>query len=156
EADAESARRFGGHGSALAQPYNHTILPLSPRRDKATQVLWGLRDFRRRFGREPEGMWLPETAVDVETLEVLAEFGIRFTILAPHQAARFRAIGESEWHSAAGSSIDPTRAYRIALPSGRSLALFFYDGPVSRAVAFERLLSKGEHFAERLLGIFEA
>jgi len=155
-ADAESAARFGGHGSALAQPYNHTILPLSPRRDKETQVRWGWRDFQRRFGREPEGMWLPETAVDLETLEVLAERGIRFTILAPHQAIRFRALGEAEWQAAGGSAIDPTRAYRITLPSGRSLALFFYDGPVSRAVAFERLLSKGEHFAERLLAVFDS
>ena len=113
-ADEASASRFGGHGSALAQPYNHTILPLSPLRDKETQVRWGWRDFQRRFGRDPEGMWLPETAVDLETLEVLAERGVRFTILAPHQAIRFRAVGETEWQPAGGSSIDPTRARPVA------------------------------------------
>ncbi len=98
-------------------------------------------------------MWLPETAVDTETLEVLAEQGLRFTILSPHQASHVRAIGAPEWEDAAGT-IDPTRAYVCPLPSGRSIALFFYDGPVSRAVAFDRLLSKGELFAERLVGAF--
>jgi alpha-amylase/alpha-mannosidase (GH57 family) len=152
-ADADSRRRFGGHGSALAQPYNHMILPLANARDRRTQVLWGLADFAARFGRAPEGMWLPETAVDTETLEVLAEQGLRFTILSPHQAGAARAIGAEAWDEAAGT-IDPTRAYRCPLPSGRSIALFFYDGPVSRAVAFDRLLSKGELFAERLVGAF--
>ncbi|HEY2797833.1 MAG TPA: DUF3536 domain-containing protein, partial [Thermoanaerobaculia bacterium] len=152
-ADAESRRRFGGHGSALAQPYNHMILPLANVRDRRTQVIWGLADFTARFGRAPEGMWLPETAVDTETLEVLAEQGLRFTILSPHQASHVRQIGAQAWDEAAGT-IDPTRAYLCPLPSGRSIALFFYDGPVSRAVAFDRLLSKGELFAERLLGAF--
>jgi alpha-amylase/alpha-mannosidase (GH57 family) len=150
-ADAESARRFSGHGSALAQPYNHMILPLASRRDKVTQVRWGIRDFEHRFGRSPEGMWLPETAVDLETLEVLAEHAIRFTILAPHQAARARPAG-GEWGLTPGGGIDPTRPYAIALPSGRQMALFFYDEPISRAVAFEHLLSRGEHLAQRLVG----
>ncbi|HEY1250087.1 MAG TPA: DUF3536 domain-containing protein [Thermoanaerobaculia bacterium] len=152
-ADAESRRRFGGHGSALAQPYNHMILPLANARDRRTQVLWGVADFTERFGRAPEGMWLPETAVDTETLEVLAEQGLRFTILSPHQASHVREIGAEEWVDVAGA-VDPTRSYRCPLPSGRSIALFFYDGPVSRAVAFDRLLSKGELFAERLVGAF--
>ena len=82
EADRQSQQIYSGHGSALAQAYNHMILPLANRRDKYTQVLWGIRDFQYRFGREPEGMWLPETAVDLESLEILAELGIRFTILA--------------------------------------------------------------------------
>ncbi|MBI2933009.1 MAG: DUF3536 domain-containing protein [Planctomycetes bacterium] len=154
EADRESRRRFGGHGSALAQPYNHMILPLANRRDKVTQVRWGLRDFEHRYRRRPEGMWLPETAVDVETLEVLAEHGLRFTILSQHQAARVRKIGESSWGEPLNGGIDPTTAYSITLPSGRRMALFFYDGPVSRAVAFERLLTRGEDFAHRLLGAF--
>ncbi|HUK13786.1 MAG TPA: DUF3536 domain-containing protein [Thermoanaerobaculaceae bacterium] len=151
DADRASAARFGGHGSALAQAYNHVILPLANRRDKATQVRWGLRDFEHRFRRSAEGMWLPETAVDVETLEALAAEGVRFTVLAPHQARRVRAIGEKGWREVAGGSVDPTVAYRVALPSGAAIAVFFYDGPISRAVAFERLLASGEAFAGRLL-----
>jgi alpha-amylase/alpha-mannosidase (GH57 family) len=154
DADKESQEAFSGHGSALAQAYNHMILPLANSRDKYTQVLWGIRDFEQRFRRKPEGMWLPETAVNLETLEVLAELGIRFTILAPNQAKRFRPIGHSKWTDVSGAKIDPTRAYLLNLSSGRSIALFFYDGPISRAVGFEGLLSKGESFVERLLGGF--
>jgi alpha-amylase/alpha-mannosidase (GH57 family) len=153
-ADEESQRRFSGHGSALAQPYNHMILPLANARDRRTQVFWGIRDFVRRFGRAPEGMWLPETAVDLETLETLAGMGIRFTILAPHQASHVRKIGETEWREVRDSGIDPTEAYRVVLASGRTIAVFFYDGPVSRAIAFERLLSSGEEFARRLAAAF--
>jgi alpha-amylase/alpha-mannosidase (GH57 family) len=153
-ADRESVQRFSGHGSALAQAYNHMILPLASHRDQRTQVGWGIRDFQRRFGRDPEGMWLPETAVDAHTLEVLAEAGIKFTILAPHQAQQVRSLRRGNWKSVEGSKIDPTRAYVCRLPSGRSIALFFYDGPISHAVAFEGLLSNGEQFANRLLGGF--
>ena len=154
EADRESRERFSGHGSALAQAYNHMILPLASRRDKYTQILWGIRDFEARFGREPEGMWLPETAVDLESLDILADLGIRFTILAPRQASGVRAIGSSEWSDVSGEKIDPSTAYTLRLPSGRSISLFFYDGPISRAVAFEGVLSNGEVFVERLLGGF--
>lgn len=154
EADRESARRFGGHGSALAQAYNHPILPLASRRDKVTQVRWGIADFVHRFGRTPEGMWLPETAVDVETLEVLAEAGIRFTILAPYQATRVRRRGGA-WHQVGPEGVDPRRPYLVLLPSGRNLAVFFYHGPVARAVAFERLLNSGDGFLNRLLAIAE-
>ena len=153
-ADAESARRFSGHGSALAQAYNHAILPLANARDRRTQVVWGVRDFRRRFGRVPEGMWLPETAVDLSSLEALAAEGIAFTILAPHQASHFREVGEEAWTEVAAEKIDPTQPYRVTLRSGGSIAVFFYDGPVSRAIAFERLLTTGERFAERLAGAF--
>jgi alpha-amylase/alpha-mannosidase (GH57 family) len=153
-ADRESQARFSGHGSALAQAYNHMIMPLANSRDRRTQAIWGITDFQHRFGRKPEGMWLPETAVDLETLEVLAELGIQFTILAPHQAGRVRRIGATTWHDFSGGRIDPTRPYQQRLPSGRRIALFFYDGPVSRAVAFEGLLSRGENLANRLLGIF--
>jgi alpha-amylase/alpha-mannosidase (GH57 family) len=154
DADRDSAAAFGGHGSAMAQPYNHMIMPLASRRDQVTQVRWGLHDFRRRFGREPEGMWLPETAADVPTLEVLAEHGIRFTVLAPSQAARTRRRGEEAWEEIDGGSVDPTRPYEVVLPSGRTIAVFFYDGPISRAVAFERLLHRGEDLAGRLRGGF--
>lgn len=157
-ADAESQRRFSGHGSAMAQAYNHMILPLANRRDQRTQVLWGLRDFALRFGRLPEGMWLPETAVDTATLEALAEQGIRFTVLAPHQAraVRPRSRGDGRWLDVSGGRIDPRMPYETVLPSGRRIALFFYDGPISRAVAFERLLHRGEALADRLLGAFQS
>jgi alpha-amylase/alpha-mannosidase (GH57 family) len=155
DADQRSQERFGGHGSALAQVYNHAIMPLCNRRDKVTQVRWGKADFVRRFGRPPEGMWLAETAVDIETLEVLAAEGLRFTILSPYQAKRVRPLdGNGEWQDVLGGRIDPTRTYQCRLPSGAAIALFFYDGPVSQAVAFENLLQSGEKFASRLLGTF--
>ncbi|MGA4645528.1 DUF3536 domain-containing protein [Limisphaera sp. 4302-co] len=154
-ADHQSRSRYAGHGSALAQAYNHMILPLANRRDKVTQVRWGIRAFEYYFGRKPEGLWLPECAVDTESLEVLAEHGITFTILSPFQAARVRPIGTSDWRDVSGGRIDPSQAYLARLPSGRSIALFFYDAPVSKAVAFERLLNDGLVFAERLMDGFD-
>jgi len=154
EADRESQQSFSGHGSAMAQAYNHIIMPLANRRDKYSQVLWGIRDFEHHFGRQPEGMWLPETAVDTETLDILAELGIKFTILAPHQAHRVRQIGSGSWNDVSGGKIDPTMAYELHLPSGRKLAIFFYDGPIANAVAFEGLLDSGQNFAQRLTGAF--
>jgi alpha-amylase/alpha-mannosidase (GH57 family) len=153
-ADRQSMENFGGHGSAIAQPYNHMILPLANRRDRRTQVIWGIRDFERRFKRRPEGIWLPETAVDLETLEIFADEEIRFTILAPHQATRTRRAGARLWQDVTGAKIDPTRAYSQRLPSGKAIALFFYDGPIARAVAFEGLLTRGETFAGRLVEAF--
>src|SRR3954447_1699398 len=146
--DADKAKH-----SAIAQAYNHIILPLANERDQRTQVRWGVRDFESRFGRKPEGMWLPETAVDIDSLEALAAEGITFTILEPHQVTRYRAIGDDEWIDVNGG-LDPTRAYRCKLPSGRHIDIFFYDGPISRAVAFEQLLGRGEWFAHRLIGAF--
>jgi alpha-amylase/alpha-mannosidase (GH57 family) len=154
DADKVSQESFGGHGSAIAQAYNHMIMPLANRRDKRTQAIWGLRDFQYRFGRMPEGMWLPETAVDLETLDILAELGIKYTILAPRQASRVRKIGARSWKDVSGDRIDPTRAYLVRLPSRRKMNVFFYDGPIARAVAFEGLLDNGEHFAHRLLSGF--
>jgi len=154
-ADYESRTHFSGHGSALAQGYSHIILPLANERDKETQVVWGRRDFEYRFGRAPEGMWLPETAVDIPTLEALAQNGIKFTIQSPYQAKRVRKIGDRGWNDASGGRIDPTMAYRCALPSGREIVLFFYDGPMSRAVAFEHLLADGANFARRLASLFD-
>ena len=116
EADQQSREVFSGHGSALAQAYNHLILPLANARDKRTQILWGNRDFQHRFGRDPEGLWLPELAVDVDTLEVLSSLGIKFTILAPHQAGRIRHQPWVEWIHLEGAGIDPTRAYQCNLP----------------------------------------
>jgi len=152
EADRESMSRFSGHGSAMAQAYNHMILPLANDRDRRTQVIWGIHDFAKRFGRAPEGMWLPETAVDVATLETLAAHGIRYTLLAPRQAKRTRPIGSEHWVE--DEEVDPSRAYVHHLPSGQSIVLFFYDGPISQAVAFERLLNSGEIFSTRLMDAF--
>lgn len=154
EADRRSQARCSGHGAALAQAYGHAIMPLANSRDRSTQVAWGIADFRARFGREPEGMWLPETAVDLATLECLAEHDIRFTILAPHQARQVRELGQATWRDVGDRQIDTTRAYRVNLPSGRSIAVFFYDGPIARAVAFEGMLSSGETFARRLVDHF--
>jgi len=136
DADRVSRAAYDGHGNAIAMPYHHTILPLASRRDKVTEVRWGIADFRRRFGREPEGMWLPETAVDPETLDVLAAEGIRFTILAPHQVTGAPTGGYPGW-------------YRT--PSGRAIALFVYDGPISHDVAFGGLLRDAARWAERVL-----
>jgi alpha-amylase/alpha-mannosidase (GH57 family) len=155
QADEQSRERFSGHGAAIAQAYNHMILPLANQRDKYTQIFWGIQDFEHRFGRKPEGMWLPETAVDLATLEALAEQGIIFTILSPYQARRVRPIGEEEWTTAEHGAIDPRRPYLQQLSNGHSIVIFFYDAPISQAVAFERLLKNGEEFAKRLLGGFE-
>jgi len=155
KADRESQRIFSGHGSAIAQAYNHLILPLANSRDKRTQIVWGIRDFQHRFERDPEGMWLPETAVDLETLEILSSLGIKFTILAPHQAGKVRTEKGKEWINLNGQGIDSRRAYKCNLSSGRSIGLFFYDGVISRAVAFEKLLTSGENLARRMTGRFD-
>ncbi|HEX5236437.1 MAG TPA: DUF3536 domain-containing protein [Silvibacterium sp.] len=167
DADVNSQKRFGGHGSAMAQVYNHVILPLASRRDRITQIRWGIADFEHRFHRRPEGMWLPETAVDTESLELLADEGIRFVVLAPHQCRRVRSFDEGEavqltfenagdpesqgWIETPHASVDTTRPYLVRLKDGRSIAVFFYDGPRSRAIAFEGLLNDGETFVRRLL-----
>src|SRR5688500_7027156 len=154
EADRQSQENFSGHSSAIAQNYTHMILPLANERDRETQVLWGVRDFESRFNRKPEGMWLAETAADTPTLEVLAQHEIKFTILSPFQARSMRKIGDKNWEDVSGARLDPTRPYLMPLPSGRSITLFFYDAPVSQAVAFEKLLDSGEKFAHRITGAF--
>ncbi|GHA31849.1 glycoside hydrolase [Salinimicrobium marinum] len=152
DADKESQERFSGHGSALAQAYNHLIMPLANDRDKETQVIWGIEDFKSRFNRFPEGMWLGETAANTSTLEMLAKHGIKFTILSPYQAKRVRKIGTKEWEDATDAKVDPKKPYLCKLPSGNEITLFFYDGPASQGVAFEGLLDNGERFADRLKG----
>ncbi len=155
EADRISMKRFSGHGSAIAQAYNHLIMPLANKRDKYTQVIWGIKDFEKRFRRLPEGMWLPETAVDVETLEILADSGIKFTILSQRQAKSIKAAGGTgQWQDVSGEKIDPTKAYKYILPSGRVINIFFYNGPVSQEVSFGKLLKNGEMFADKLLSAF--
>ncbi|MBN2536748.1 DUF3536 domain-containing protein [candidate division WOR-3 bacterium] len=150
-ADRDGRARFSGHGPAICQSWGHSILPLDSERDRRTQLLWGIRDFEHRFGRAPEGAWLPETAVSTPVLEACAELGLRFTILAPHQAAATRPAGAAGWTELAPGSVDPRRAYRCLLPSGRDIALFFYDGPVSRDIAFGTALEDGRALADRLV-----
>ena len=151
KADRVSGERLDGHGNAMAQIYNHIIMPLANRRDKITQVVWGIRDFEHRFGRSPEGMWLSETAVDGESLEIMAERGIRFTVLSPFQAARWRFLeGDGEWHDAREGSIPTGRAYRYTCPSGKEIHLFFFDASLSRGIAFEHLLQHSSRLLDRI------
>ena len=156
EADRASCQRLNGHGNAIAQPYNHIILPLANEADKITQIRWGKADFKARFGREPEGMWLPETAVDYATLEVLIRENIRFIILAPSQAQRCRPLPNPEhpyprvWQEVGGSQINPTRPYRCYLENRKFIDIFFYDGPISADMGFHDVLSTSQYFSERL------
>ena len=155
DADKLSMENFSGHGSAIAQAYNHMIMPLANKRDKYTQAIWGIKDFEKRFNRYPEGMWLPETAVDIETLEVLVSLGIKFTVIAQRQAARVKRTGETEsWIDATGEKIDSTMPYLCILPSGKPINIFFYDGPISQEISFGKLLKNGEGFAKKLLSAF--
>jgi alpha-amylase/alpha-mannosidase (GH57 family) len=146
EADRESAERFGGHGNAVAQGYNHSILPLCNDRDRRTQIRWGLADFRRRYRREAESLWLPETACDDATLEALIEEGLRYVILSPFQAGSVRADGSEDWLAVPDGTVDTTVPYRFTHRdgSGRSVAVFFYDGRVARGIAFEGLLASSQ------------
>jgi len=154
EADKKSISRFSGHGSALAQAYNHIIMPLATSRDKRTQVIWGIKDFTFRFKRKPEGMWLSETAVDLETLEILAEQGIKFTLLSPKQAGRIKPINDTRWTDVSHGGIDTSMPYLCHLPSGDSIVIFFYDEGISQEVAFSNLLENGELFASRMMQYF--
>ncbi|MGB3507926.1 MAG: DUF3536 domain-containing protein [Microcoleaceae cyanobacterium] len=163
EADRKSCQRLNGHGNAIAQAYNHIILPLANEQDKYTQIRWGKQDFRSRFGRDPEGMWLAETAIDYPTLEVLIAEGIRFIVLAPSQAQRCRPLANTDnpdpqWIEVGGSQIDPTRPYRCFLPESNSdnstetpyIDIFFYDGPISRDMGFNDVLNSSHNLAGRI------
>lgn len=152
KADIESVEEHNGHGNAMAQVYNHIIMPLANENDKQTQVKWGIRDFEYRFGRKPEGIWLAETAVDDDTLRVLVENGITFTVLSPYQALRMRKEGDKDWTDVSWGNIDPARSYRYYIKSapGKFIDLFFYDGAISRSVAFDELLKDGNKFSKRL------
>ena len=176
DADKFSAQRYSGHGSAMAQVYNHLIMPLANKRDALTQIRWGIADFEFRFGHKPEGMWLAEAAVNRTTLDLMAQEGIKFTVLAPTQCARVRLLASSSssselssfaagggpaspttetlWTETPDATVDTTHPYLIHLDEGRTISVFFYDGPDSRAIAFEGLLNSGEDFANRLLAAF--
>ncbi|NLV96406.1 MAG: DUF3536 domain-containing protein [Desulfovibrionales bacterium] len=149
QADQESQKRLG-YGNALAQVYHHAIMPLSMDLDKDVEILWAIQDFQARFNRKPDGMWLAETAVDLPTLEALVKHNIGFTILAPRQAKAVRALDEKTFHSVDETTLDSTQPYLVRLPSGQSITVFFYQGEISKAVAFDRLLENGENFWTRL------
>ena len=159
DADRLSCDRLDGHGNAIAQVYNHIILPLANERDKITQVRWGIDDFKARFQRDPEGMWLAETAVDYPTLKVLVEEGIKFIILAPSQAQRCRLLptpddANPKWTEVGGGQIDPIQPYRCFIPDGNPnhdyIDIFFYDGPISRDMGFNHVMDSSQHFASRI------
>jgi alpha-amylase/alpha-mannosidase (GH57 family) len=160
DGERRSRRNYGGHSSAMAQVYNHIILPLANRRDRITQIRWGIADYRHHFGTAPEGMWLAETAADSESLELMAQHGVKFTVLAPNQCRHIRAlaVGDAkpgDWTETPSASVDTTRPYLVRFESGVSIAVFFYNGPSSRAIAFEGLLNSGETFANRLKSGFK-
>ncbi|MGA3344600.1 MAG: DUF3536 domain-containing protein [Terracidiphilus sp.] len=156
DGERRSRRTFRGHSSAMAQVYNHVIMPLASRRDRITQIRWGIADYQRHYGSAPEGMWLAETAADNESLELMAEHGIKFTVLAPHQCKRIRPLRDgANWVDTPGASVDISHPYLVRFDSGLSIAVFFYDGPTSRAIAFEGLLNSGESLAARLKAGFK-
>jgi alpha-amylase/alpha-mannosidase (GH57 family) len=156
DGENRSRQRYRGHSSAMAQVYNHMILPLANARDRNTQIRWGIADYESSFGSLPEGMWLPETAADTATLEALATNGIEFTVLAPHQCKRIRPLkGEAEWTDTPNATVDTTHPYLVRFASGASIAIFFYNGPDSRAIAFEGLLDSGDNLAGRLKAGFK-
>jgi alpha-amylase/alpha-mannosidase (GH57 family) len=154
EADRNSAAQRNGHGNAIAQAYGHAILPLCNERDLQTQIRWGLADFRFRFGREAEAMWLPETACNDRVMSALTAEGLRYVILAPNQAQRIRTCGDqntqSQWRSVDENSIDTSVPYRWRKQSdaNKSISVFFYDGGASRAIAFEKLLRSSEELVD--------
>lgn len=151
DADRASAEAHQGHGNAIGQAYGHAILPLCNERDLRTQIRWGLADFRQRFGREPESIWLPETAVNDRVMAALMDEDVRYVILAPHQARRIRGSGETAWVEVNENTVDTSIAYRYDHPdSHKSMAVFFYHGQTSRAIAFEKLLRSSRDFVDAL------
>ncbi|MBM4338668.1 MAG: DUF3536 domain-containing protein [Deltaproteobacteria bacterium] len=160
EADRESHRRLG-HGNAIAQVYDHLIMPLANERDQETEVRWGIADFERRFHRKPEAMWLPETAVNYSTLKTLIQCGMRYLILSPFQALRVRPLGSRKWTDVTQGKVDTTQPYRCFLRdrSGKrmedqSIDIFFYDGVISKEIAFGELLKDGDRFCQRFAQVF--
>jgi len=161
EADRESLRRLG-HGNAIAQVYDHMIMPLANERDQETEVRWGIADFERHFHRKPEAMWLPETAVNTPTLKALIKYGMRYLILSPFQALRVRSFGSKRWTDVSQGKIDTTRPYRCFLGdrSGKKMSdqyidILFYDGVISKEIAFGELLKDGDRFCQQLARAYQ-
>jgi hypothetical protein len=162
EADQESCERLEGHGNAMAQVYNHVIMPLATEEQRRQQIIWGIADFERRFKRRPEGMWLAETAINMATVVSLIRAGIKYTVLAPTQAASIRSLHNDAWNDVSNNSIDSRRPYRIfpvaedGTPIEKGyLDVFFYDGPLSHGVGFEHLLTNSSRFGDRISQSFD-
>ncbi|MGA7833744.1 MAG: DUF3536 domain-containing protein [Acidimicrobiales bacterium] len=154
--DVDQAVRFeaggapdGARSVAMASPLVHAIVPLASTADKERLVAWGLADYVRRFGEEPLGMWLPETAVDLATLEVLASHGVQYTILMPSQAVRVRELG-GEWRKVDGNSLDTSRVYLVRLGGDRTINVVFGHRGLSQRVAFGDLLGDGVRLADEM------
>ena len=147
EAHHRSLERTG-HSNALAQAYHHSILPLADHFDKETEIRWGLADYHHHFGVSAEGMWLAETAVDTDTLEVLATFDVQFVVLAPRQAQAVCVDGD--WTAVNEDTLDTSIPYLCELPSGRTITLYFYEPQLAMDVAFRGALNNGVQFAERI------
>ncbi|MBM3699545.1 MAG: DUF3536 domain-containing protein [Actinobacteria bacterium] len=153
DADKAACERFGGHGTAIAQVYNHIIMPLASKKDKYIQTHWAVKDFEANFKRKPEGIWLSEAAVDSQTLEIISDFGIKFTILSPNQAAGIKRISGQDtdgWTDVSDGSIDTRMPYLCRLENGNSIIIFFYDDEISTKMSFGNLLEDGEFFVKTL------
>lgn len=161
DADRESIRRFGS-GNAIAQSYHHIILPLAGNLDKETEISWGIIDFEKHFNRRPESIWLPETAVNYETLEILIKYGFQYIILSPFQASRVRPLGSKKWSDVSNGKIDTIQPYRCFLKdsSGKKILdkyidIFFYNGVISKEIAFGDLLTNGDAFCNRFKDFYQ-
>jgi hypothetical protein len=150
EADRYSVMSHNGHGNAIAQVYNHVILPLQTDEDKRTQIHWGLKDFEKRFGRKSEGIWLSETAIDPATAGILVDYGVKFVILSPNQAESYRKIGDEKWTKNSEHPVRTTHAYKLRLEAG-DLNVFYFDRALSTAVSFEHLLRNSDNFAHAIM-----
>jgi len=152
EADKTSISSHNGHGNAIAMCYSHMIMPLANLNDKITQVKWGLADFKNHFGRDSEGIWLPETAVNDETVEVLINEGVKYIILDTSQALKTRKIGEDKWTDVSNNTINPKRPYRrfSKIDKDKFIDIFFYDGPVSKSVAFDDVLTSSQNLLSKI------
>jgi len=149
EADKRSIDEHHGHGNAIAQIYNHVIMPLQNYEDKKTQIIWGLKDFEHRYGRKSEGIWLSETAIDYETIDLLIDHGLKFVVLSPEQASEFRKIGDKHWSKVSDSPISTKHPYKIIREHGE-LGVFYFDKRLSTSVSFEHLLHNSDDFALRI------
>jgi alpha-amylase/alpha-mannosidase (GH57 family) len=150
EADRISLVKNNGHGNAIAQAYNHTILPLCSPEDAKTQVIWGIKDFEVHFGRKSEGIWLPEAAVNMSVVDLLIEQGVRFIILSPWQAEAICPIGGNKWQPLNNNPILSGRAYQIDRPHG-SIAVFFYNHILATGISFQNFLQNADRLYEKLV-----
>ena len=146
EADKKSIARLG-YGNAIAQVYNHIILPLAKKEDMRVQIKWGLYNFEKYFGRKSSGMWLSETAINLDVVDALYDCGVKFTILSPYQAHYVKNITTVD---VSGAKIDTSKPYWLYGHNGKRVAVFFYDHYISQSIAFEHLLTSSDKLAERI------